>query len=162
VKQHETPPVDDALVAAVARDADVDERSVIRRLAGLPVRGRAGRRIDRALQAREIAQIEGERRMTRPTRTRSTAALAVAPATVTDRTAPLVLGLEPRAYRELVSRLHVPHARIGRRVVARVDDVLAAFDRIARADGAVEPEAPAADFDTADDVLRRLGRRRAG
>lgn len=38
--------VTDAFVADVARAADADIRSVVRRLAGLPVRGRAGRRID--------------------------------------------------------------------------------------------------------------------
>lgn len=37
-------------VAAVARDASADPRSVVRRIAGLPVRGIAGDRIDRALR----------------------------------------------------------------------------------------------------------------
>ncbi len=55
VKHQELRAIDDAIVAALAREADVDERTVIRRLAGLPVRGRAGRRIDRALQTLQIA-----------------------------------------------------------------------------------------------------------
>ena len=38
--------IDDELIERIARDADADPRSVVRRLAGLPVRGRAGRRID--------------------------------------------------------------------------------------------------------------------
>ncbi len=96
--------------------------------------------------------------MNRSTRARPTASLAVAPATVTDRTAPLVLG----AYREFVTRLAVPHARIGRRIVARVDDVLAAFDRIARDVDDTEPATASEAFETADDVLRRLGRTRKG
>ncbi len=96
--------------------------------------------------------------MTRPTRTRATSVLAVAPVTITDRTAPLVLGLEPRAYRELVTRFRVPHARIGRRIVARVEDVLAAFDRISRERD--DAESDPADFETADDLLRLLGRTR--
>lgn len=37
------------LVARIARDADADPRSVVRRLAGLPVRGRVARRIDAAI-----------------------------------------------------------------------------------------------------------------
>lgn len=48
-------PVDDRIVEIIASKADVDERSVIRRLAGLPVRGRVGNRIDRA-----IADVLGE------------------------------------------------------------------------------------------------------
>ena len=48
--KHSAPRVDDALVDRVAQEADTDRRSVIRRLAGLPVRGRAGRRIDQVLE----------------------------------------------------------------------------------------------------------------
>lgn len=44
----------DALVDAVVADTDADRRSVIRRLAGLPVRGAAGLAIDRALAARGL------------------------------------------------------------------------------------------------------------
>jgi hypothetical protein len=43
-------PVDDELVAALAEQASADRRSVVRRLAGLPVRGLAGRRIDAAIE----------------------------------------------------------------------------------------------------------------
>ena len=42
-------PITDASVAAVAAAADCDPRTVIRRLAGLPVRGRVERRIEREL-----------------------------------------------------------------------------------------------------------------
>jgi hypothetical protein len=44
------------LIDRVARDADVDERTVQRRLLGLRVRGRAGARIDRALEAEFAAR----------------------------------------------------------------------------------------------------------
>ena len=37
--------IDDATVQTLATNADADPRSVVRFLAGLPVRGRAGRRI---------------------------------------------------------------------------------------------------------------------
>ena len=47
--QHDAPCIDDVTVNRIADDAGVDPRSVVRRLAGLPVRGRAGQRIDRAL-----------------------------------------------------------------------------------------------------------------
>ncbi len=46
---HNAGHVTDAVVDAIAAEADSDRRSVIRRLAGLPVRGRAGRRIDAVL-----------------------------------------------------------------------------------------------------------------
>ena len=46
-----TTPVTDDLVARIADDLGVDPRTIIRRLAGLPVRGRCGARIDAALAA---------------------------------------------------------------------------------------------------------------
>lgn len=45
------PVLDEATVRDIARKADVDERSVIKRLAGLPVKGRAGARIEAVLAA---------------------------------------------------------------------------------------------------------------
>ena len=48
------PVVDDALVAEVAAEADTDPRSVVRRIAGLRVAGRPGRRIDAALVRRGL------------------------------------------------------------------------------------------------------------
>jgi hypothetical protein len=47
--------IDDQVVEDIARAADVDTRSVIRRLAGLPVRGRVGARVDRELALRGFA-----------------------------------------------------------------------------------------------------------
>ncbi|HEX3346008.1 MAG TPA: hypothetical protein VHS09_15600 [Polyangiaceae bacterium] len=48
------PAVTDELCRAVADEADVHLQSVARRLAGLPVRGRSGRRIDAALARRGL------------------------------------------------------------------------------------------------------------
>lgn len=42
---NDAPRITDTTVHELAAEADADERSVIRWLAGLPVRGRAGRRI---------------------------------------------------------------------------------------------------------------------
>jgi hypothetical protein len=107
-------------------------------------------------------------------RPKATAALVVAPITVTDLTCAVVLGLEPRVFRELVVDARIPHARIGRgkdrsghRVIVRVEDMLAAIDRIARR-GDVGDEAPADSGDETptptvsgvDRVLALIGRER--
>ena len=93
-------------------------------------------------------------------KSRATTELAVAPLTCTDRTAPVVFGLEPRAFREFVARERIAHARLGQRVIARVVDVLAALDRLRVTDGE-EPIASALDDEeqpeTAAAVLRALG-----
>ena len=108
--------------------------------------------------------------MTRALRPRATSSLAVSPLAVTDRTCAAVLGIEPRVFRELLVRESVSHARLGRRVVARVEDVLAALDRLAvapgdefgtrvpKADGVEDDDVP----DTVDGVLRKLGKERVG
>ena len=48
---HDAPRTDitDDTVALIAARADVDPRTVVRRLAHLPVRGRVGVRVDRAI-----------------------------------------------------------------------------------------------------------------
>jgi hypothetical protein len=69
--------------------------------------------------------------------TRTTASIAVAPVTVTDRTAHLVLGLEPPALRALVSSRGIRHVRVGRRLLVRVDDILEALDTMAIEQGTV-------------------------
>ncbi len=105
-------------------------------------------------------------RAPRALRPRATQTLVVAPATVTDLTAPAVIGLEARTFREFVGREHVPHARLGHRIVARVDDVLAALDRVARRakDDKPASDEPAPDGDeqpeTVDGVLAALGKER--
>ena len=50
--------ITDELVAALSREADADERSITRALAGLPVRGRAGARIARALAAHGLVRAD--------------------------------------------------------------------------------------------------------
>jgi len=52
VMHHATRTLTDRDVETLAREADVDPRTVVRRLAGLPVRGRVGVRVDRAIAAR--------------------------------------------------------------------------------------------------------------
>lgn len=47
--------ITDAMITELATEADVDERTVLRRLAGLPVRGRPGRRVDAALVKAHLA-----------------------------------------------------------------------------------------------------------
>jgi hypothetical protein len=101
----------------------------------------------------------------RALRPRATEALGVVPVTVTDRTAPAVLGLEPRTFRELVARLGVPHVTLGRRIVVPVAAMLEALEGAA-VDPA--PRSGAAERDAADDdgevsvdgILAELGRRR--
>jgi hypothetical protein len=100
--------------------------------------------------------------VTRALKPRATDALALQPACVSDRTAPAVLGLEPRTFREWVAREGIPAARIGKRVVVRLQDALAALDRASgRAEGSPSP-APeeTADADGVDRVLRLVGRTR--
>ena len=46
---HTAPRFDDVTVARIAAETDTDPRTVIRRIAGLPVVGRPGARIDRVL-----------------------------------------------------------------------------------------------------------------
>jgi hypothetical protein len=47
--QHQAPRIDDRTVGQIAAKADCDNRTVIRKLAGLPVRGRVGVRVDCAI-----------------------------------------------------------------------------------------------------------------
>ena len=67
----------------------------------------------------------------RALRPRATADTPIVPATVTDLTAPTVLGLEPRQFRELVAREAIAHARVGHRMIVRLDVFLEALDRMA-------------------------------
>lgn len=100
--------------------------------------------------------------MTRQLRPRATSALVVAPITVTDRTCAAVLGIEPRAFREWLAEENIEHRRIGRRVIARVDVVLAALEAMPAqsSDTASESSSDRPALQSADDLLARLGRRR--
>jgi hypothetical protein len=107
---------------------------------------------------------------TRRLRARRTSGLTAAPAAVSDLTCHIVVGLEARSFRELLIRERVAHARLGRRVIARVEDVLDALDRLA---GAVmqmapvsqiqdepQPEQELEEEESVDAVLAALGRER--
>jgi hypothetical protein len=59
--------VTDALVLKVAGEASADRRSVIRALAGLPVRGLPGQRINRVLEAHGIARVKADCSTSDPT-----------------------------------------------------------------------------------------------
>lgn len=50
--------IDDEVLSLIAQDAGADQRSVLRRLVGLHVRGRAGQRIDDAI-ARHLGPPSG-------------------------------------------------------------------------------------------------------
>ena len=60
-------------------------------------------------------------------------AVALAALTFTDANAPSVVGLTPRQLRAFVRKHRVPHAKIGRRVVVRVDRFLEALDSLSGA-----------------------------
>ncbi len=49
----------DQTISTIAAEADTDPRSVLRRLAGLPVKGRAGARVARVIAARGISPLGG-------------------------------------------------------------------------------------------------------
>jgi hypothetical protein len=99
--------------------------------------------------------------MSRALKPRATAALIIAPATVTDLSAPAVLGLEPRQFRDFLRIARVPHATAGQRVIARIDAVLAAIDRLAESSRGTDGKPDAEDDEpTADAILARIGRRR--
>jgi ligand-binding sensor domain-containing protein len=98
----------------------------------------------------------------RALRPRATSAIAVAPVTVTDLTAPIIFGLEPRQFRDLVRLENIEHARVGQRVVVRVDDVLEALARITarqkvRGDDDTHIEQTSVES-PADALLARIGR----
>jgi hypothetical protein len=96
----------------------------------------------------------------RALRPKLTAETPIVPATVSDLSCAAVLGLEPRQYKELVIREGVRHARIGHRVVVRLDVILAVLDRLAEGGDAVA-EVPAKRAPTGNRVLALIGRERA-
>lgn len=98
--------------------------------------------------------------MVRKLRPRATSVLVVAPIAVTDLTAPAVLGIEARPFREWLVAANVPHTRRGKRVIALVADVVAALERSSMGepteDGQDVHEAPR----SVDALLARIGRQR--
>lgn len=73
---------------------------------------------------------------------------------VSDKSAPEQLGLSGRQFLAFVRALSVPHVKVGRRVLARADAILAAIDR-----GAGIAPAPAW---SADECVERAATRRGG
>jgi hypothetical protein len=98
----------------------------------------------------------------RALRPKATASLAVVPLTVSDLTAAAMVGLAPRPFREFLRAERVRHARVGRRVVARVEDVLGALDRVANRQADDElVEAANTQPDAGAALLARIGRVRS-
>jgi hypothetical protein len=98
----------------------------------------------------------------RALRPRATESVVVAPVAITDLTAPHVVGLEPRAFRELVADLGIPHVRRGHRTLVDVEVFRRAIAAAAGSDApsmasAEERDAPRS---TASSLLHRLGRER--
>jgi hypothetical protein len=54
----------------------------------------------------------------------------IAAAVVSDATSLAVVGLSARQFRAFLVAQSVPHAKVGRRTVARLEDVLAVIDRL--------------------------------
>ena len=70
----------------------------------------------------------------------------VAAAVVSDATSLAAVGLTPRQFKAFVREHAVPHAKVGRRTVARLDRILEAIDRLS---GVAEPRLPASAWDEA-------------
>ena len=92
-------------------------------------------------------------------------AITAAPVVVSDLTCFDIVGLLPEQYRALLRRHpEVQRTVLGRRVLVRVDVVLALLDRLASETTADATTAPAVEDDTpltADGVLHALGMRRS-
>jgi len=61
---------------------------------------------------------------------RARAAVAIAAATISDRTCLEVCGIEPKPWRAMLDELRIPHVRLHRRTICRTDDWTAAIDRL--------------------------------
>jgi hypothetical protein len=109
----------------------------------------------RAGSANDIEAAETPGRKLRP---KVTARLSITPVLISDENAPAVVGLEPRQFREFVTRHGVEHARDGKRLLVRVDVFLAAIQELETA----ARQAPVDDDEgDVDAVLKRMGRKRA-
>lgn len=99
-------------------------------------------------------------------RQRATASICVAPLFVSDLTAPIAVGLEPRQFRDLVRDLEIPHIVYGQRLLVEAEDLRAALAVRASSKAIADYDArspEAREYDepqSVDAVLARLGRRR--
>jgi hypothetical protein len=96
----------------------------------------------------------------RALRPRATEALTVAPLLISDRNCAHVMGIDPRDLREKIAP-HVRHARLGNRIVFRVEDVLAFIAQLSEP-RAGDERTVSDDLGGADGVLARIGRKRVG
>lgn len=83
--------------------------------------------------------------------------LAVEPLLVSDQSAPAVVGLDPRAFRELVRKNKIPHVVAGHRMLVRARDLVAL---VVRGEPVSASEPPDDDDLSADEILARSGYRR--
>jgi hypothetical protein len=74
------------------------------------------------------------------------AAVVLAAVVISDATSLAALGLTGRQFKAFVREHAIPHAKVGRRTVARLDRVLEAIDRLS---GVAEPRRPASSWDEA-------------
>ena len=72
-------------------------------------------------------------------------ASAASPVVVSDATSLAVVGLTPRQFRAFVREHRIPHAKIGRRTLVRIDRLLETIDRLSGA----EPRETAVTWDEA-------------
>jgi hypothetical protein len=77
------------------------------------------------------------------------------PLTITDRTCDTETGFERRSWKRALVELGVPHAKVGRHIVCRADDWLAALDRRT---GAAHPPA-LTDTEVIELAARKRGAR---
>jgi hypothetical protein len=68
----------------------------------------------------------------RELRVHATARLEAAAPLVTDLTAPLLVGLEGWQFRQLLRDKSIPHARVGKRVIAELADVVTAVRELGK------------------------------
>jgi hypothetical protein len=62
--------------------------------------------------------------------------------------------MEPRFFRRFVIEQDIPHVKVHRRTIAKVADVLAAFDRLAGISSAPSAES---EWSAEDTILRAIG-----
>jgi hypothetical protein len=77
--------------------------------------------------------------------------VTAAPLTVSDASAPAIVGLTPRQFRRFVREKGIPCLRVGRRTLVRADLLLEAIDRLS---GSVPRPAPLDEQAVIDAAVR--------